>query len=199
MRPSQPEPGSEGTRDRILAAAAKVISRRGYAGARLADISAEANLRTPALYYYFESREALVGEVMVVGQRAVLDHVTDILERMPDSGPVDRLIAAIRAHLEIELGLSAFATAVTRNRGQLPVEAQERFRTDGISYFALWDGLIADLVLSGNLRPDLDLRMARMLVLGMLNWTAEWWEDSEAGLDGIVGTATTLIRNALVV
>ena len=50
------------TRDRILHAAARVLSERGYAASRLSDIADLAGLRTPGMYHYFASRDDLVLE-----------------------------------------------------------------------------------------------------------------------------------------
>ena len=36
-----------------------------------------------------------------------------------------------------------------------------------------------------------------MLVMGALNWTAEWWDASRTPLDGIVSAAQKLVRSAL--
>ena len=52
------------TRERILDAAAHVLSRKGYAGTRLTDVADQAGLQAPAIYYYFPSREDLIEEVM---------------------------------------------------------------------------------------------------------------------------------------
>jgi len=187
-----------GTRERILAAAATVLSTKGYAGARLSDIAELADLRTPAVYYYFDSREALIHEVMRVGQRSVLEHVETALAQLdPGAGPLERLDRAVEAHLEVELALSDFATAVTRNSGQLPLEISEAFRADGHRYFALWDELLAELLAGGLMNPELSPRVARMLVLGALNWTAEWWDPKAGRLEDVVATARQMIRGAV--
>ena len=52
------------TRERILDAAAHVLSRKGYAGARLSDVADQAEIQAPAIYYYFPSRDDLIEEVM---------------------------------------------------------------------------------------------------------------------------------------
>jgi AcrR family transcriptional regulator len=194
----EPAAAVGGTRERILNAAATVLSRKGYAGARLSDIAELAELRTPAVYYYFDSREALIHEVMAEGQRRVLQHVMAVLdEGGPELGSLAQLDRAVEAHLEVELQLSDFATAVTRNAGQMPPELRESFRVDSRRYFALWDGVLADLAADGLLDPELSPRVARMLVLGALNWTAEWWDPEHGELAEVVETARSMVRGAV--
>jgi hypothetical protein len=36
-----------------------------------------------------------------------------------------------------------------------------------------------------------------MLVLGALNWAAEWWNPRRGSLDGVVRTAQSLVRHGL--
>jgi AcrR family transcriptional regulator len=50
---------SASTRDRLLEAAAAVIARDGYQGARLADVAREAGLTTGAIYSNFRDKEEL--------------------------------------------------------------------------------------------------------------------------------------------
>lgn len=188
------------TRERILAAAAHILSRRGVAGTRLADIAAHAELRAPAVYYYFPSRKELIAEVMREGQRRVREHVRDTIDSRPPGTPVIELIdAAVEAHLRIELELSDFASAVTRNAGQLPPEILESLQLESAAYHAMWRSLMERLAASGRLRPGLDIGIARMLVIGALNWTAEWWNPDHGSLDDLVATAQSFIRSSVAV
>ncbi|GAB3385565.1 TetR/AcrR family transcriptional regulator [Amycolatopsis echigonensis] len=196
-RDSEPAKSSA-TRERILAAAAKVLSHKGYSETRLTDIAEVAQLRAPAVYYYFDSREALIAEVMAVGQSRLRDHVETALAALPpDLDPMDRICAAVQAHLQVELQLSDFATAVTRNMGQLPDDVRGRLRQEGGEYISLWRGLLEAARSTGAIRGDLDLRAARMLIMGALNWTPEWWNPEQGSLAGVVATAQSLVRNGL--
>jgi AcrR family transcriptional regulator len=186
------------TRERLLTAAARVLSNRGVAGTRLADIAALAGLRTPAVYYYFPSRTALITEVMREGQRRVRTHVAEAIAALPPGSPGPALIdAAVAAHLRIELELSDFASAVTRNAGQLSPEIQASLREESAAYHAIWRNLLEQLDRAGTLRPGLDLAVARMLIIGALNWTAEWWNPHQDSMTNLVRTAQTFVRHSL--
>ncbi|MER5538908.1 TetR/AcrR family transcriptional regulator [Streptomyces mirabilis] len=186
------------TRDRILAAAARTLSLKGYSATRLADIAEQAGLRPPAVYYYFPSREELIAEVMTVGQLRLREHVESALTALPDdTPPMDRICAAVEAHLRVELDLSDFATAVSRNSGQLPEDIRDRLRADSSAYFDLWRDLLVKARAAGAVRDDIDLRAARMLVMGALNWTPEWWNPRQGSLTGVIRTAQSLVRHGL--
>lgn len=190
--------GRPSTRDRILAAAAKVLSVKGYSETRLGDIAGVAELRAPAVYYYFDSRESLIAEVMAVGQRRLREHVETALGALPaDADPLDRICAAVGAHLQVELELSDFATAVTRNMGQLPDDVRGRLRAEGIEYTVLWRNLLDDARAAGVIRPDVDLRAARLLIMGALNWALEWWHPEHGPLTEVIKTAQSLVRHGL--
>jgi AcrR family transcriptional regulator len=50
-------------REQILKAALKVFANRGFVGAKISDIAAEASLSHGLVYHYFESKEALFTEL----------------------------------------------------------------------------------------------------------------------------------------
>jgi AcrR family transcriptional regulator len=189
---------SERTRQRILDAAAHVLSVRGYSGTRLSDIARHAAVQAPAIYYYFPSREDVIEEVMWAGVSRMRTHVRSVLDALPpETPPLDRIDAAVEAHLRHELEISDYTRAAIRNAGQLPEHIQTRQLAEANRYGDLWRTLIADAARAGTVRPDLDLRAARMLILGALNWAVEWWNPRRGSLTTVVHTAQTLIRNGL--
>jgi AcrR family transcriptional regulator len=186
------------TRERILDAAAKVLSSKGYAGTRLADVAEEAEIQAPAIYYYYPSREDLIEAVMYAGIAHMREHVEKSLDELPaDSTALDRIEAAVGAHLRYELEVSDYTTAAVRNQGQVPAELRTRYDTESAKYGELWRGLIGAAKADKTLRKDIDPSLAMMLILGALNWTTEWWDSSRGSIDDVVATAQSLVRNGI--
>jgi AcrR family transcriptional regulator len=72
---------SDETRERLLAAAMKVISERGYDGTRVAEIAREAGVTTGAIYNHFDSKaDLLTAAIGGHGPGAF----TDLVETEPD-------------------------------------------------------------------------------------------------------------------
>ncbi|HKP28204.1 MAG TPA: hypothetical protein VJU15_02335, partial [Gemmatimonadales bacterium] len=42
-------------------------------------------------------------------------------------------------------------------------------------YDAMWDGLLYQALGTGRLRRDLDVRLTRLMILGAVNWVAQWY------------------------
>lgn len=186
------------TRRRILDAAAQLLSAKGYAGLRLTDVAAQAELQAPAIYYYYASRDDLIEEVMWAGIADMREHVVAILDGLPgDVSALDRLLAAVSAHLGHELEISDYTTAAIRNAGQVPPRIRKRQVLEEQRYGEVWRRLINDMARSGELRADLDLYMAQMLVLGALNWAVEWWDPRRGSLETVVANAQSFVRHGL--
>lgn len=186
------------TRRRILDAAAHVLSVKGYGGLRLTDVAAEAEIQAPAIYYYFPGREDLIEEVMWAGIAEMREHVIGVLDALPAKTPaLDRLLAAVEAHLRHALEISDYTTASIRNAGQVPDSIRQRQILEEERYGEIWRKLINGLARAGILRPELDLYIAQMLVLGALNWTVEWWDSRRGSVDAVVANAQTLVRHGL--
>ena len=186
------------TRARILDAAARVLSANGYAGMRLTDVAAVAEIQAPAIYYYFTSRDELIEEVMWVGIADMREHVGAALSELPDrTPPLERLLVAVEAHLRHALEISDYTTASIRNAGQVPLSIRKRQILEEERYGEVWRRLINDLAREGRLRPELDLYIAQMLVLGALNWAVEWWTPRRGSLEAVVANAQSFIRHGI--
>ncbi len=186
------------TRSRILNAAAHVLSVKGYAGTRLSDVAEYAELQAPAIYYYFASREDLIEEVMYAGIADMRNHLQRVVNALPqDNSPMDKILAAVEAHLRHELELSDYASASIRNAGQIPERLRARQLKEEAAYGRIWRRLFDEARAAGQLRDDLDARHAQLLVVGALNWSVEWFDPRRSSVDTIVSNAQVLVRNGL--
>jgi outer membrane protein len=89
---------SSDPRQRLLDAGLKLFANRGYAGTAVQDITEEAKVTKPTLYYYFENKEglfqALVDQAMderldlmqkaAPPEKATVDQLTDIITALTD-------------------------------------------------------------------------------------------------------------------
>jgi AcrR family transcriptional regulator len=189
---------SEQTRQRLLDAAARVFRDKGYAGARLADIAAAAEMHTPGVYYYFPSKEDLVEEVLRTGVARAAAFVEERVAALPGgASALDRLRAAIEGHVLMVLEIGDYTSANIRIFGQLPDDIRRRHLAQQRAYGDLWRSLLEDAGAAGELRPDLDLSVVRMLILGALNWTVEWYRPGAASAREVARHATTMICEGL--
>ena len=177
---------SDVTRQRILDAAARVFSERGYSGTRLTDIAARAGLQAGSLYYHFDSREKLIDEIMHLGTRRTHAAAVERLAALPpDASPLRRLETLIENHLLLGLEQSDYSSASIKLIWQVPADIRERQLVEQRAYGALWRDELEKARAAGAIRSDLNLSTVRMMIAGALNWATDWYKpagDSPARL-----------------
>jgi TetR/AcrR family transcriptional regulator, cholesterol catabolism regulator len=184
----------ESTRERILQSAAEVIAERGYAGSTLNDFADRASTKAGSLYYYFESREDLIREIMTRGITETIEHVTAAIDNLlPAATSRDRLAAAVSAHVRYLLTDSNIARASIRALGQAPLEVQGPALVLHREYGRYLAQLIDDATNDGYLDPSIDSRIFRLLIAGAANWSSAWYDpNGEASVDQIAELAARL-------
>ncbi len=189
---------TESQRTRILDAAAHVLSIKGFAGARLTDIAESTEIPLSAIYDHFTTRDDLIEEVMYRGISDMRQRLQQTLDALPaDTAPIDRIMAAVEAHLRNELELSDYCTASIRNSGQLPEKLSKRQKKEEAAYGRIWQSLFFDAAAAGEMDPELDVPLSLLLALGALNWVAEWWDPRRGSVDDIVAKAQLILRRGL--
>lgn len=172
---------SDLTRQRILQAAARVFREHGYSGTRLTDIAEAADMKAGSLYYHFDSREALVEEVVLEGVRRAKDAVQDRLDSLPPgTTALQKLEAMIETHLTFVLSQGDITSASIQLIWQIPLEMRERTLVVQRAYGALWRRVLEAARDAGEIRSDTNLSAIRMSILGALNWAADWFHPAGA-------------------
>jgi TetR/AcrR family transcriptional regulator, cholesterol catabolism regulator len=196
-KPKAPQTKSERTRERILDAAAVAFRELGFGATRLSDIAERADLQTPSLYYHFASKEELIEAVLALGVTTTFAHVKARVAEVPEDDHLGRLRAAIEAHVEMVLQTGDYSAANLRLYGQMPADIRARLLRIQRRVGRYWNQLLQDAADAGALRADLDLSATRMLILGSLNWTAEWYRPGELTPAQLADQATTILLQGI--
>jgi TetR/AcrR family transcriptional regulator, cholesterol catabolism regulator len=181
----------ESTRERILQSGAKVLAERGYSGTTLMEIAARAGTKAGSLYYYFESRDVLIREIMTRGITETNAHVRRAVDTLGAGASArDRLSAAIIAHVRYLLTDSDIARASIRSLGQAPSEVAGPATELHRLYGHYLSRLIDDATRDGLLDSDIDSRVLRLLIVGAANWCTAWYQpDGDSSVDEIAELA----------
>jgi len=96
--------GEEGTRERLLRAAAEILAVKGYEAATVRDICQRAGANVAAVNYYFGGKERLYAAVLEHFERRAKERYPLDEGLAPDATPPQRLRVFIRAMLQRMLG-----------------------------------------------------------------------------------------------
>ncbi|MBC5762963.1 TetR/AcrR family transcriptional regulator [Ramlibacter sp. GTP1] len=192
-RPTQ-SAADTATRERILLEASRLFRHHGYAATTLREVADAAGIKAGSIYYHFESKEQILGEVLDKGIQAVIVAVRERVEALPKSATSRaKVAAAIEGHLWGLLHHGDFTSANIRIYGQIPLTAKNRHRKVRREYADYWDALLDEAMSRGELRRDIGATIARLFVIGALNWTVEWYNPQKGSFDNFAKQITTIV------
>jgi AcrR family transcriptional regulator len=166
---------------KILDHATAVFYEKGYEGASMRDLSRVTGLSLAGLYYYFESKEALLFMIQKHYFTVVVDRLQKRLKDITD--PEERVRTFILNHFEYFLTENYKATKVLSKEddvlgGNLGAEVTALKRR----YYHGCTDLVDALKQKQGL--EFNTRVAVLSLFGMMNWIYTWYKpqvDPEAG------------------
>lgn len=183
---------------RVLDAAAKIFRDYGYAGTTMRAIADEADLRAGSIYYHYKSKDDLISAVLDIGIQAVTDNVDKALKALPDTATGrERIEAAIRAHLSAIIEVGDYTLATRRALGQVPEAIRARNTRMRDMYGSVWQKILADAHDRGEFRTSANLTLARLFILGALNWTVEWFKPGGRSIDDVAREFASVVLDGL--
>ena len=190
---------SELKRQAILDAAAITFAEKGYAGTRLQDISSRIGTLPGAIYYHFDSKDQIVEEMLAACMSVITDAVEQNLAKLPpDAGAKLRIHTAIVAHTASLFSNLNYMRAYYRVHDQVPTEIRNRYAVLPRRYGDLWKVLLEEGAASGEIRSDLDLSVLRMLILGSITWTLDWYKSGQLTPTEVGSTLSSMVFEGLV-
>src|SRR5712671_6330835 len=189
----------ERTRDRLLQAAFREIHRSGFQSAGIDTILAATNVTKGALYYHFESKEAL-GYAVVEEKIAKLTRDRWLRPMCSEGEPIDILIGVVRRIPDGRQDVRAGCPLLLLAQEMSPLDEQFRKRLERI--FLAWQEGIATLVRrgqsQGTVRRDLNADETASFLVAMVEGYASLAKNAqnpkvwEMGIRNIVGWLKSL-------
>ena len=156
-------------RPQLLDAAASHFAEAGYDAASMRDIAAAAGMKAGSMYYYFPSKEDLLVAVHEEGIRRISGAVIAALDGQ--SEPWMRLEVAMGTHLQALLGGGDYVRVVIKVPPREKAEARARLIALRDGYERIFSTLIDALPLT----TFIDSRHVRLMILGAMNWSPNWF------------------------
>ena len=166
-------PDTRSRREQLLAIAATLFAERGFKNTTVRDIADAAGILSGSLYHHFDSKEAMVDELLDTFQTELWTQYDEI--EASDLSPKAKLEAIVRAsfdaidhhHSEVAIFQNDAAYLISFERFAYLADRNNKFRR-------LWTGLLEAGVASGELRADLDVELVYRFLRDTV-WVAVRW------------------------
>ncbi|MFZ2653251.1 MAG: TetR/AcrR family transcriptional regulator [Burkholderiaceae bacterium] len=186
------------TRERILLEAARLFRHHGYSATTLREVADASGIKAGSIYYHFESKEQILGEVMDKGIEVVAAAVRERVDALPGHATSrQRIAAAVEGHLWGLLHHGDFTSANIRLYGQMSTAAKNRHRVVRRAYAHYWERLLEQALARGELRGDASTAVVRLFMIGALNWTVEWYNPQKGSFAEFVRQVTAIVFDGI--
>jgi TetR/AcrR family transcriptional regulator, cholesterol catabolism regulator len=176
-------------RDELATTAARLFAERGFHGTSMGDLAEAMGVQKASLYSLTPSKQDLLHRAMRDGATAFHAGLDAVPEDLP---AVERIRLALRTHLRVVAEQLDVATVFTREWRYLEGPQRAEILAERRRYEERVRSLFRDGVESGELRSDLDVAAAALLVLSAANW-AYTWLSPERDTDELADRFTALL------
>lgn len=166
---------SSSSRAVVLKAALVLFAERGFAGASIRDIGAEAGIKSASLYAHYASKEHILSELIYIAHRELHQRLKNaLLEAGTD--PCDQVRALVHAHVSAHADFQMLAVVANSEMHML----SEELRAESLFLRHESEALMVDVVRRGVVKgvfsvPDETLAVAMIGAAGIR--TAHWFDD----------------------
>ncbi|MFD4786341.1 TetR/AcrR family transcriptional regulator [Streptomyces sp. NPDC058459] len=168
------------TPESLLSVAVGVFNERGYDGTSMEHLSRAAGISKSSIYHHVSGKEELLRRAVsraLDGLFAILDE-----EHARVGRPVERLEHVVRRMVEVLISELPYVTLLLRVRGNTEAERWALERRRDFDHRVA--GLLRAAAEDGDVRGDVEVRLATRLVFGMINSIVEWYRPEPGGAGG---------------
>jgi len=180
-------------RQALLSAAARLFRLQGFDGTSTRDIATAAGMQSGSPFYHFKSKDALLYAVMEAGMHSAISRQVQAIDgALPPADAREALRRLIQVHFEVLLGPGNDFVPVMlyEHRALSPAERATLAQLQ-VRYESVWTPVLQALHDSGQLQAP--VKLSRLLILGALNWTVQWFDrNKEASVEELTDAAMKL-------
>ena len=161
----------EEKRTKIREAAAKLFAEKGFENTTTRDIAGAAGINNASLYYYFDSKEQLLYQILEGVIRTGLERMTEIEQsRRPLK---EKLALTLRIHTTAAVDFDKMKLLVHDQRSLNPGHREE-LKQKQSKYVSRLIAILQQLQDQGELL-DIDLTVCAYAFFGMVSWAYRWY------------------------
>ena len=162
-----PRGGGAAKREKILRAAIRIFSQKGYFNSKISEIARLAGVADGTIYLYFKNKDDLLISLF---EEKMGEVVAEIRVRVADEGDaLSRLRIFIRNHMDLltrEAGLIEVIQVELRQSNKF---MKEYVPVKFLEYLDVISGILEDGKREGVIRSDLNVTLARRAIFGALD------------------------------
>jgi AcrR family transcriptional regulator len=151
-------------RRELLAAAARLMAERGFAGVRLEDIGAAVGVSGPAMYRHFSGKDAVLAEMLITISERLFDGGRAVVASTDDADSA--LGRLIEFHVRFATTEPELIRVQDRDFSSLASEASRTVRRLQRQYVELWADILTRVDQS---IPRQEARTRVQAVFGLIN------------------------------
>ena len=162
-----------GKPQQIIDAAIRVFARTGFYNSRVSDIAREAGIASGTIYLYFKTKD----EILVTMFREKMAEWVEFVrgEIVAELDPLDKLRRLVALHFSVLESNPDLAEVVQVELRQGHKFFRGASAHEVSAYFALIGGVLEAGIASGQIRPDVPVKLATKMLFGAMDQVATSW------------------------
>ncbi len=167
-----PKP-SKRRRQEVMDVAARIFSEKGYEATSIQEIAEEVGILKGSLYYYIDTKEDLLFGIIKEAYDSALGVIKELEQR--DGNALELIEALVRRHAEVFAATRLQSSVFFREFRALSEERQKTIREAAVVYNRFVVAQIRRGQQSGEIKPEINARLAAIGIIGMMNSMAFWY------------------------
>jgi AcrR family transcriptional regulator len=172
---SELRPAQRRRRAEVLRVAAELFSEKGYAATSTTEIAERLGIKGGSVYYYIDSKEELLFELVEDIYGLLLESLRDVLAS--DADALTKLRLLIEMHVAGMARHRVRGALILNETRSLSAEHQAITAAHEATYEQGLASVIAAAQSAGQIDPGLDPKLVTKALLGAGNWVNRWYRE----------------------